>query len=45
LCEGNAACCSINFFDFDSISNRTLKQAWLAGFKEPQNKCLDVEMK
>ncbi len=44
-CEGNAACCSTNLYDYDSISNRALKQAWLAGFKEAQNRCLDVEMK
>ncbi len=44
-CEGYAACCSTNFFYFDLISNRALKQAWLAGFKEAQNRALDVEMK
>jgi hypothetical protein len=37
--------CSTNLSNYDSISNRTLKQAWLAGFKEAQNRALDVEMK
>jgi hypothetical protein len=43
-CEGNVACFA-NHFDYDSISNRALKQDWLAGFKEVQNRALDVEMK
>jgi hypothetical protein len=24
--EGNAACCSTNLFDYDSVSNKDLKQ-------------------
>jgi len=43
-CEGNAACFA-NHFDYDSISNRALKQDWLVGFKEVQDMALDVEMK
>jgi hypothetical protein len=39
------ACCSTNLSNYDSISNRALKQALLARFKEAQNSCLDVEMK
>jgi hypothetical protein len=30
--EGNVACCYANLSNYDSISNRVLKQAWLAGF-------------
>jgi len=37
--------CFANHFDYDSISNRALKQDWLAGFKEVQDRALDVEMK
>jgi hypothetical protein len=44
-CEGNATCCFANLSDYDSVSNRALKQAWLVGFKEAQNRALDVEMK
>jgi len=44
-CEGNAACCFANLSNYDSISNRALKQAWLASFKKAQNRALDVEMK
>jgi hypothetical protein len=40
LWEGNTTCCSINFSNYDSISNKALKHAWLA-----QNKALDVEMR
>jgi hypothetical protein len=36
---------SPNLSDFDSISNRALKQAWLASFKEVQIKALVVELK
>jgi hypothetical protein len=43
-CEGNATCFA-NHSDYDSISNRVLKQAWLVSFKEVQNRALDVEMK
>jgi hypothetical protein len=43
--EGNVACCFANLSNYDSVSNRTLKQVWLVGFKETQNKVLDVEMK
>jgi hypothetical protein len=42
--EGNVARCSTNLSYYDSISNRALKQAWLASFKEAQNRALDVEM-
>ncbi len=44
-CEGNATCCFANHSDYDSISNRALKQAWLVSSKEVQNRALDVEMK
>ncbi len=37
--------CFANHFDYDSISNKTLKQTWLASFKEVQNRALDVQMK
>ncbi len=43
--EGNAAHCFANLSYYDSISNRALKQAWLVGFKEVQNRALDVETK
>jgi len=43
--ESNAICCYANLSDYDSVSNGALKQAWLAGFKEAQNRALDVEMK
>ncbi len=39
------ACCFANFSHYDSVSNRALKQAWLASFKEAHNRALDVEMK
>jgi hypothetical protein len=32
--EGNVACCFVNISDYDLVSNRALKQVWLAGFKE-----------
>ncbi len=44
-CKGHAACCSTNLYDYDSISNRALKQAWLVGFKKAQHRALDVELK
>ncbi len=31
--EGNAACCSANLSDYDLVSIKALKQAWLASFK------------
>jgi len=43
-CEGNATCFA-NHSNYDSISNKALKQAWLVSFKEVQNKALNVEMK
>jgi hypothetical protein len=43
--EGNAAHCFANLSNYDLVSNIALKQAWLVGFKEVQNKALDVEMK
>ncbi len=30
--ESNVACCYANLSNYDSVSNRALKQAWLAGF-------------
>ncbi len=39
------ACCFTNLSDYDSVSNRALKQAWLVGLKKVQNRALDVEMK
>jgi hypothetical protein len=36
---------STNLYDYDSISNRVLKRAWLVSFKEAQIKVLVVEMK
>ncbi len=43
-CEGNVTCCSTNLSDYDSVSNKALKKALLAGFKKAQNRALDVEM-
>jgi len=43
--EGNGIRCFANLSYYDSISSITLKQSWLVGFKEAQNKALDVEMK
>jgi len=43
--EGNATYYSANLFYYDSISNRALKQGWLASFKEVQNRALYVEIK
>jgi hypothetical protein len=39
------ACCYANLPNYDLVLNRNLKQAWLASFKEAQNRALDVEMK
>jgi len=36
---------SVNLFNYDSISDRALKQAWFASFKEAQIKAVVVEMK
>jgi hypothetical protein len=35
----------VSLSDYDSISNRALKQAWLVSFKEVQIKVVVVEMK
>jgi hypothetical protein len=35
----------VYFSDYDSTSNRALKQAWLSSFKKAQIKAIIVEMK